>query len=257
MDNTNRFDGKGEIYSKARPKYAEVFFENLKKALNIPDGSVFADIGSGTGIFTGQLLDRGWRVFAVEPNADMRKKAEEKLSRNKNFISVNGSDKNFNLPDNSVDFLTAAQAFHWFDPAAFRAECRRVLKPGGKVILVYNSRDENADCTKALADLRRRYCPEFHGFSNGISEEKCVAFFNGKCEIFRAGNTQYYDRNGYIERVLSSSYSLNENDKARDEQKYNSYINEINRIFDDFSENGIIVVPTNTVAYAGSVGDDL
>jgi len=67
--------------------------------------------------------------------------------------------------------------------------------------------------------LRSKYNPEFHGFSNGISEDKCIAFFDGKCEIFRADNSLTYDRNAYINRVLSSSYSLREGD-----EKYNSYL---------------------------------
>ena len=140
MNYTKRFDGKGEIYAKARPKYAPGLFDYLKSTLKIPAGSVFADIGSGTGIFTGQLLDCGYRVYAVEPSEDMRKKAEEKLSHNKDFISVDGNDADMKLPRGSVDHITAAQAFHWFDAEAFRAECRRVLKPGGKVIIIYNSR---------------------------------------------------------------------------------------------------------------------
>lgn len=248
MNYTNRFDGKGEIYAKARPKYAAGLFDYLKNTLHIPAGSVFADIGSGTGIFTGQLLDCGYRVFAVEPNGDMRKKAEEKLSHDKDFISVNGSDGDTGLPEKSVDFITAAQAFHWFDPEAFRKESARILKPGGKVMIVYNSRDEKAACTKALADLRHKYNPEFCGFSNGISDEKCRAFFSGECDIFRADNTQTYDRQGYINRVLSSSYSLKENDK-----KYPEYLKEINGIFDTFSTDDLIYIPTETVAYTGTV----
>ena len=74
MNNTTRFDGKGEIYAKARPSYATELFDYIKNTLKIPQGSVFADIGSGTGIFTEQLLDCVYRVYAVEPNADMRKK---------------------------------------------------------------------------------------------------------------------------------------------------------------------------------------
>ena len=248
MNYLNRFDGKGEIYAKARPKYASGLFDYLKSTLNIPAGSVFADIGSGTGIFTEQLLNCGYKVFAVEPNEDMRKKAEEKLMSYKNFISVNGSDADMNLADNSVDYITAAQAFHWFDFEAFKRECRRVLKPEGKVIIVYNSRDEKADCTKALAELRRKYSPEFHGFSNGMSNEKCIAFFADRCNIFRADNTQTYDRQGYINRVLSSSYSLKEEDNG-----YAEYLKDINKIFDMFSKNGLIAVPTETVAYIGTV----
>lgn len=248
MDYTNRFSGKGEIYAKARPKYAAGLFDYLKNTMGVPAGSVFADVGSGTGIFAEQLLDCGYRVFAVEPNADMREKAEEKLSQNRNFVSVVGSDGNVNLPDKSVDYVTAAQAFHWFDAEAFRHECRRVLKPGGKVMLVYNARDMKADGIKALANLHSRYNPEFHGFSNGMSHEKCMNFFAETCDVFRADNTQMYDQQGYVNFVLSSSYSL----KA-DDTRYAEYLKDIREIFDTFSVDGFIAVPTETAAYIGTV----
>lgn len=248
MNYTNRFDGKGEIYAKARPKYAPSLFDYLKNTLNIPTGSVFADIGSGTGIFTEQLLNCGYKGFGIEPNLDMRKKAEERLSRNRNFVSVNGNDSNTGLPDKSVNFVTAAQAFHWFDTEAFGEECRRILKPDGKVMIVYNSRDEKAACTVRLSALRHKYNPEFHGFSNGISHEKILAFYAGRCEIFRADNTQTYDRQGYLNRVLSSSYSLKE-----DDDRYAEYLKEIDEIFDAFSVDNLITVPTETIAYIGTV----
>lgn len=246
MNHTGRFDGKGDLYAKARPKYADALFDHIKNTLHIPAGSVFADIGSGTGIFTEQLLACGYRVYAVEPNADMRQKAEERLSDNAAFTSVNGTERETHLPHNSVDFVTAAQAFHWFDAAAFRTECQRILKPGGKIMLVYNSRDEEAECVKALAELRRKYAPDFPGFSNGISDQACRAFFDGGCEVFRADNSQIYNRRGYIDRVLSSSYSLREGAPG-----YTVYLEDINRLFDRFSVNGFITVPTDTVAYIG------
>ena len=248
MDYTKRFDGKGEIYAKARPKYAAALFDYMKNKLNIPAGSVFADVGSGTGIFSSQLLDCGYKVYAVEPNGDMRQKAEEKLSGNDNFVSVNGADGNMNLPDKSVDYITTAQAFHWLDAKAFKHECRRVLKPGGKVLIIYNFRKTDADCTKALAQLQYKYNPEFHGFSNGMSDEKCIDFFGGECEMFRADNTLTYDRQGYVNRVLSSSYSLKESD-----DRYADYLKEINNIFDMYSSDGIITIPNETVAYIGVV----
>ncbi len=246
MNHTRRFDGKGDLYAKARPKYADALFDHIKNTLHIPAGSVFADIGSGTGIFTEQLLACGYRVYAVEPNADMQQKAEERLSGNAAFVSVNGTERETHLPDNSVDFVTAAQAFHWFDAVAFRTECQRILKPGGKIMLVYNSRDEEAECVKALAALRRKYAPDFHGFSNVISDQACRAFFGGGCSLFRADNSQSYNRQGYIDRVLSSSYSLRENDPG-----YTAYLEDINRLFDRFSVSGFITVPIDTVAYIG------
>lgn len=248
MDNTRRFDGKGELYAKARPKYAAALFDYFKNTLYIPDGSVFADVGSGTGIFTEQLLHCGYRVFAVEPNGDMRKQAERRLSRNENFRSVNGSDADMKLPGHSVGYVTAAQAFHWFDAEAFRRECGRVLMPGGRVILVYNSRDETAACTRALAALRQKFSSGFHGFSNGVSDAQCRAFFAGSCEVFCADNTQVYDRQGYLDRVLSSSYSLKESDARCAE-----YREEIDEIFGRYSTDGRLAVPTETVAYVGRI----
>ena len=248
MNNTARFDGKGEIYAKARPSYAAELLDYIKNTMNVPNGSVFADIGSGTGIFTEQLLNCGYRVYAVEPNEDMRKKAEENLSEYENFVSVDGTDINTRLLNESVDFVTAAQAFHWFDSEAFKKECKRILKPNGRVIIVYNSRDEQAPCTVALASLRRKYSSDFHGFSNGISEENCLSFFDGGCDVFRSENSKTYNRQGYVNRVLSSSYSLRKGDEG-----YIEYLAEINRIFDAFSDNGIITVPMHTVAYIGAI----
>lgn len=221
-------------------------FDYLRNTLNIAEGSVFADIGAETGIFTEQLLRCGYRVLAVEPNGDMRRKAEERFSKSGGFISVNGSDRDFNLPDRSADCVTAAQSFHWFDAEAFRGECRRVLKPGGTAIIVYNFRDERAACAKALAKLRHKYNSEFPGFSNGMSSERCVDFFRGRCRVFRADNTQIYDRQSYVARVLSSSYSLKENDG-----RYSEYICEIKEIFDTLSKDGMITLPIETVAYIG------
>lgn len=248
MNNTTRFDGKGEIYAKARPKYAYELFEYIKNRLHIREDSVFADIGSGTGIFSEHLLNNGYRVYAVEPNADMRNKAEEKLSKHKGFISIDGTDSNTTLSEQSVDCITTAQAFHWFDAEAFRKECRRILKPHGKVIIIYNSRDEDAECNKALAEHHRKYCTEFQGFSKGMNDEKCRAFFDERCEVFRAENSQTYDRQGYIDRVLSSSYSLCEGD-----EKYVEYLTDINRLFDTFSNHGSIIFPMHTIAYIGTV----
>lgn len=248
-DHTNRFDGKGEVYAKGRPRYADGLFAYMKDMLHITAGSVLADIGSGTGIFTQQLLDCGCKVFAVEPNRDMREKAEEKLSRNRNFISVDGSASHMGLSDHSVDLITAAQAFHWFEQEAFRRECHRVLKPDGKVVIVYNSRYESAACTKALADLQHRYNSGFRGFSNGMNDETCKAFFTTEpCQIYRADNTQSYDRQGYIDRVLSSSYSPKEDDAG-----YEGYLKKVCEIFDTFSKEDRIVVPADTVAYIGTV----
>lgn len=173
----------------------------------------------------------------------MREKAEKTLCDNARFRSVCGTATDTTLAERSVDFVTAAQAFHWFPPEEFRRECRRILRPGGMVMLVYNARDQKADCTKALAEVYGTFNPTFHGYSSGISDEKCRAFFDGTCTVYRADN-----RRAYIDRALSSSYSRKEAD-----ERFAAYVQALGEIFDRYAVAGHITVPTDTVAYIGKV----
>ena len=120
-DNTHRFTGKGAVYAAARPRYAEGLFEFLASCPNAAPGSVIADIGSGTGIFSEQLIEHGWEVVGVEPNDDMRAQAERRLGNTGMFESVRATADRTGLPAHSVDCVTAAQAFHWFDVGEFSA----------------------------------------------------------------------------------------------------------------------------------------
>ena len=98
-------------------------------------------VGSGTGIFARGLLDRGAVVFAVEPNREMRECAETALGFMPSFHGVIGRSEATTLDTASMDAVTAAQAFHWFDTTSTRIEFSRVLKPNGQVCIAYNERD--------------------------------------------------------------------------------------------------------------------
>lgn len=250
MDNTKLFSGKAEDYSRARPGYANEFIEYLYNKIGINKKSVIADIGSGTGKFSRYLLDMGSRVFCVEPNEDMRKISERELSSYSNFISVIGEAGNTTLKDNSMDFITVAQAFHWFDIEKFRLESRRILKPRGKVILVWNSRDINNIVNKVSYEIYKRYCTDFNGLSGGIIKDdaRIDKFFYSRYERIEFENNLHYNRENFIRRSLSSSYSLNP-----DDEKYDEYIKEIENVFDKYSCDGIIEIGNNTVGYIGEV----
>ena len=103
-------------------------------------GHVIAEIASGTGIWTRMLLENGNRVFGVEPNAEMRNAGERMLASFPNFTSIAGTAEATTLADDSVDFVTAAQAAHWFDRARARREFVRIMKPGGWLVLLWNER---------------------------------------------------------------------------------------------------------------------
>lgn len=132
----DNFTGKAKAYAKGRPSYPEAVIDTIVGLA--PKDAVFADIGAGTGKFTVKLAERNYSVFAVEPNADMRKQLTISLSPFPNVKIIDGTAETTTLPDHSVDIITVAHALHWFNLDEFRLECRRVVKPGGKVIAIYN-----------------------------------------------------------------------------------------------------------------------
>ena len=140
MDNTARFTGRADVYAKARPGYAPELIDKLCGWAGLGCNSTVADIGAGTGIFSAQLATTGARVIAVEPNDDMRTHAELRFDGADNVIVQGGTAEGTGIEAGSVDLVTAAQAFHWFDGEVFREECLRILRGGAPVALVWNMR---------------------------------------------------------------------------------------------------------------------
>src|SRR5262252_6453609 len=128
----NVFSGKVADYVASRPNYPDALFEELKLACDLGPGSLVADVGAGTGLLTHGLLVRGYSVVAVEPNHAMREAANRLLAAFAGYRGVDGSAERIPLGDSSFDLVTAAHAFHWFAVEAARAECLRVLRPGGQ-----------------------------------------------------------------------------------------------------------------------------
>ena len=246
---TSKFDGRAQDYTTGRPTYAPEFINCMCEKYGISSDSSIADIGSGTGKFAVSLLEKGSKVFCVEPNDDMRHEAEKNLGSYDNFRSVKGDAENTTLEDSSVDFVTTAQAFHWFDVNKFRSECSRVLKDNGKVFLIWNVRADD-QMNRELHEVYTKYCPNFHGFSGGMVKDdpRIREFFNGRYDYESFDNPLFYDKETFIARSLSGSYSLKPGDT-----EYEKYINAILDIFDRYSENGIVTISNSSVAYIGSV----
>ena len=127
---TQRFSSRVENYIKYRPTYPQAVIDCLRDKCGLAPTSVVADVGSGTGIFSQLLVNAAAQVYGVEPNRDMRDAAVRLLRGQSNFISVDGTSEATTLPDHSVDIVTAAQAFHWFDRVAARREFVRILSRG-------------------------------------------------------------------------------------------------------------------------------
>ena len=152
-DSTQRFSSRVENYARYRPSYPKEVLDVLEHECGLNRDSVIADIASGTGIFTKLLLEHGNPVFGVEPNPDMRRAGEECLKAYSKFTSVNGTAEATTLPGHSLDFVTAAQAGHWFDIPKARREFERILKPGGWLVLLWNERQ--IETTAFLSDYEQ------------------------------------------------------------------------------------------------------
>ena len=135
-----RFSDRVENYVRYRPSYPQEIIPLLQRETGLIPQHVIADVGSGTGISAELFLRAGSVVHAVEPNREMRAAAERLLAHFPNFHSVDGTAQATTLPDHGVDFIVAAQAFHWFNTPETRAEFSRILKPGGHIVLIWNER---------------------------------------------------------------------------------------------------------------------
>ncbi|MCM1286041.1 MAG: class I SAM-dependent methyltransferase [Acetobacter sp.] len=250
MDNTKKFSGRAENYTKGRPGYPQALIDSLYNSYGFSADCTIADIGAGTGKFSRPFLEMGSIVYLVEPNDDMRITAEKELSIYKNAIFINGSADMTGLDDCSVNFVTAAQAFHWFDADKFKNECKRILKPDGKVILVWNTRDMSSDFNIESYEVYRKYCPEFKGYHGGMKDDdqRIFEFFNNSYEKSVFENPVAFTKDRFITRSLSASYSLKSGDN-----NFDNYIRDLETVFDKFSKNDVVIMKNNTTAYIGTV----
>jgi len=155
------------------------------------------------------------------------------------------------LPDQSVNLVSAAQAFHWFEPALFREECRRILEPGGKVLLVWNQRDQSSPVNQVSKAIFAEYCPDFKGFSGGISlvDARIAKFFSQGYELLQFQYPIFYTREGYIGRCLSASYAI-----LPDNPRFEDFVAALGQVFDRFEQDGKLLLPNTTVFNLGSLG---
>ena len=240
------FTGKAEIYAQCRPSYPA---ELLKWLQENADLTAVADIGAGTGIFTAELLKICGQLTAVEPNQDMRQMFQSFLPQVK---CLHGSAEAIPLPDDTLTLITAAQAFHWFDEEIFRTECRRLFRPGGQLLLVWNNY-KDSPVSQRIKEVCQKYCPSFRSGHAGARSAEAGDRFLRECyfqtlKLFSCTNPQYRTQKDFIGDQLSRSYAL-----PPDSPDHQRYIDELREVFQQFAVNGILQENYEVSAYLGMV----
>lgn len=252
VDKLTRFTGRASFYAKHRPAYPDSVIVALKRRASWFREAVVADIGAGTGISSELFLRHGNTVLGVEPNADMRAEAATLQARFPQFQMLDGLAESTGLPGATFDYVVAATAFHWFDAERCRAEFRRILKPGGQVVLLWNLHQspptpllqEFEELSARYADDgRHRWGRERHNISNAAAR----LFVDSKNYRKRyLDNNQQLDFAEFEGRFLSSSYVALPGDP-----RFTRMMAELRELFDRFAVDGVVELKYQTAVFHG------
>ena len=245
-DPTQRFSNRVENYLRYRPRYPVEIIDVLKADCDLQAASLIANVGSGTGFLAELFLSNGNQVFGIEPNREMRQAGEQLLHSSPKFTSVAATAEATTLPEASVDFVTAGQAFHWFHRERCRNEFRRILRAGGWVVLVWN--DRRTDSTPFLAEyeqLLRTYGTDYASVDHKRIDGCVLHDFFGADPIRKSfPSYQHFDLPALKGRLLSSSYVPDAG-----QPRHVQMMGTLQTLFDEHQTGGKVVFEYDTLLY--------
>ena len=248
---TERFSDRVADYVRYRPDYPVAMLAWLQREHGVNPHWLVADIGAGTGISSKLFLDGGYRVIAVEPNEPMRTAAEQWLGDNERFRIIDGRATETGLEDESIDLITVAQAFHWFDQDAAHREFQRILKPGGLAAIIWNSRRlVGTPFLEGYEALLKEYGTDYTSVAERYGDEAQMrAWFGaGYLGMGRFDHGQLLDLDALRGRLASSSYA-----PRAGHSSYEPMMHALRELFDRCAQAGHISFDYDTVIYVGKV----
>lgn len=250
VSSSERFTNRVGDYVRYRPDYPIAATDELSAELSLASGMTVADIGAGTGLLTLSLMRTGANVIAIDPNEDMLAAAREYLAGHDNVRIIVGSAEETSLSEQSLDAITAGQAFHWFDHARAREEFLRVLKPGGMVALVWNAKAFGT--SPFLAGYERildERVPEFAEVRHETSGDAEIAeFYGSEPTVYSFPHEQRFNWDGVLGRAMSSSYT-----PKPGHSNHESFVTALRNLFHEHAEDDTIAWPYTTMFYVGTL----
>jgi len=240
-----QFTGKAQAYNEGRPDYPAEALDCIARQCGLAPGSCIADIGAGTGKLTRSLLARGYHVIAVEPGGDMRESLQAQLGEKPALRIAAAPAEDTDLAAHSVDAITVAQAFHWFDQTACKEEFARILKPGGKVALFWNFRDKDVPLTRRHGELMKEFRVREEVFL--AAPHAVYAAFFSKYGVFRFRHTQYLDEAALLALTFSRSYA-----PAPGDPEYTKLERAVRALFAEHQKDGFVEYCYRTAVVLGS-----
>ncbi len=248
LDPRNRFTNRVDDYVRYRPGYPRELVAWLRDEIGLSQEWRVADVGSGTGLLSLRFLENGNVVHGVEPNAAMRASAEEAFASDARFVSVAGSAEATTLTGHSVDVVAAAQAFHWFKIDETRAEWRRILKPDGWALIVFNTRLIDATPFMRAYDQHLvEYAVDYTRVDHrrGLSE-RLRQFFPGEVRQHLIPFTLQHRYDDVRGLSMSSSYV-----PPPGHPKHEEFFARLKEIFDAHAKDGVAEFPYETELFLG------
>jgi len=246
MDPIDVFSAKAEKYARYRWGYALEAIQIIVDQTGITEESRIADIGAGTGILTKEFIGTVKKIFAVEPNPEMRAIAARELDHYPSCQVINGRAEATTLDDHSVDLVTAAQAIHWFEPEAARREFHRILKPGGWLAICRNY-GTNQDLGEALQDVYPTD-PDTETWMVGKRKPRSY-YFDG--DDFLISVFPFRSQLTWEEFFGSLSTASNAPDEGS--SQYAQFEHKARGVFDKFNKDGWFEVQGMTELYLGQI----
>lgn len=243
------FTDKQQLYDGCRPSYPEEAIRFIREAVG--KGATIADLGSGTGKMAALLAPWAGQLYAVEPNVHMRTMLRQNLAAFPQAHIIPATAESTHLPDASLDAITIAEAYHWFDSDATRAEIRRILKPGGRVFLLWNhfgGKENPNPFDQEMTELHRQYrtmprLPQFAG------EQRSDALFGpGRWQRLTFDNTIRQTLQRFLGGMSSASYAP---ETGTAEGK--AFDRDCRALFERHAVQGLLTTHITTVCYTGTL----
>lgn len=208
------FELVAEVYERARPEYPAEAIAWIADELDLSEGRTVLDLGAGTGKLTRALVPTGAHVIAVEPGERMLAELRRAVPAAEALL---GAAEAIPLTEHSVDAITVGQAFHWFRHDETVPELHRVLRAGGGVALIWNSRDQERPVQRHVSELMKQFIPRHRPPAGHSARALEASPLFGRVERRAFPFAQELDADGLVDRIASTSFVAAAPSEARAE----------------------------------------